>query len=114
MWNVESSDEYDNWFLSLDDQAKEAVLERVYLLQEFGPELGRPFADTLKGSRLYSNMKELRCHTRWHELRVSYYFDPNRNAYLLTGGDKKGINEIKFYKKLIGDSETIIEKHERD
>jgi len=33
--------------------------ERFSLLQEFGPQLGRPRVDTLKGSR-YANMKELR------------------------------------------------------
>ena len=29
MWNVDSSDEYDVWFLSLDEESKEAVLQRV-------------------------------------------------------------------------------------
>lgn len=39
MWNVESSDEYDTWFLSLDEKSKEAVLQRVLLLQQYGPNL---------------------------------------------------------------------------
>ena len=34
MWQVESSDEYDSWFKLLDEESKEAVLERVLLLAE--------------------------------------------------------------------------------
>ena len=37
MWNVDSSDEYDVWFLSLDEESKEAVLQRVLLLRQYGP-----------------------------------------------------------------------------
>lgn len=37
-----------------------------------------------------------------------------RNAFLLTGGDKKGKNQKKFYKDLIAESETIIERHEKE
>jgi len=47
-------------------------------------------------------------------LRVSYYFDSGRNAFLLTGGDKKGKNQHKFYKDLIAESEVIIERHEKE
>ena len=36
MWNVDSSDEYDAWFLTLDEESKEAVLQRVLLLRQTG------------------------------------------------------------------------------
>jgi len=39
MWNVDYSEEYDTWFNTLDEESKIAVLERVKLLQEFGPQL---------------------------------------------------------------------------
>ena len=45
MWNVDSSDEYDAWFLALDEESKEAVLQRVLLLRQYGPNLPRPYAD---------------------------------------------------------------------
>ena len=90
MWSVESSEEYDAWFGALDEECKEAVLERVILLQQFGPELPRPYSDVLHGSKKYKNLKELRNHTSNHQLRVAYYFDFKRNAFLITGGDKKG------------------------
>lgn len=60
------------------------------------------------------NQKELRNQAEKHILRISYYFDSERNAFLLLGGDKKGKNQEKFYKNLISESETIIEKHEKE
>ena len=114
MWNVESSDEYDAWFLTLDEESKEAVLQRVLLLKQYGPNLPRPYADALYGSKKLKNLKELRNNTQRHTLRVSYYFDSKRNAFLLTGGDKKGKNQDKFYKDLITESEIIVTKHEEE
>lgn len=114
MWNVDSSDEYDAWFMTLDEESKEAVLQRVLLLRQFGPNLPRPYADVLKGSKKYKNLKELRNQTLQHILRVSYYFDSDRKAFLLTGGDKKGKDQEKFYKDLVAESELIIERHENE
>ena len=34
--------------------------------------------------------------------------------FLLTGGDKKGKNQDKFYKNLIAESEIIVERHEKE
>ncbi len=114
MWDVASSEEYDIWFLTLDEESKEAVLQRVLLLKQYGPNLPRPYADVLHGSKKYKNLKELRNQTQQHILRVSYYFDTDRKAFLLTGGDKKGKDQDKFYKDLIVESEVIIEKHEKE
>lgn len=114
MWEVSSSNEYDFWFENLDEQSKEAVLERVILLREFGPNLPRPYSDVLHGSKKYKNLKELRNQTQRAVLRIAYYFDPERKAFLLTGGDKKGKDQEKFYKDLIVEAETIIEKHEQE
>lgn len=113
MWNVDSSDEYDVWFLALDEESKEAVLQRVLLLRQFGPNLPRPYADVLHGSKKYKNLKELRNQTQNHLLRVSYYFDSARNAFLLTGGDKKGKTQDKFYKDLIAESEELLKNMKR-
>ena len=113
-WKIYSSEEYEAWFETLDPYSKEAVLERVLLLEVFGPNLPRPYADVLKGSRRYKNLKELRTQTATHVFRIAYYFDSRRHAILLTGGDKKGKDEARFYKNLIADAETIIEKHEKE
>ena len=113
-WKIYSSKEYEVWFGTLDSESKEAVLERVLLLEAFGPNLPRPYADVLKGSEMHKNLKELRAKTMNHILRVAYYFDRKRNAILLTGGDKKGKNEERFYKNLIAEADRIIEKHEQE
>ena len=113
-WEIYASEEYESWFETLALDSKEAVLERVLLLEIYGPTLPRPYTDVLKGSKLYKNLKELRAQTDRHVLRVAYYFDSKRKAFLLTGGDKKGKDQKKFYKDLIAESEAIIEKHEKD
>ena len=109
MWAVDATEEYLRWFGAQPAEAQEAVLTKVYLLEEFGPQLGRPHADTLKGSRI-SNLKELRAKTEAHVLRVLYFFDEKRHALLLVGGDKKGKSEKRFYKKLIAEAEAVIER----
>ncbi|MGA3133534.1 MAG: type II toxin-antitoxin system RelE/ParE family toxin [Terracidiphilus sp.] len=64
------------------------------------PELGRPEVDTLKGSA-WSNMKELRFKAEGGVWRVAFAFDPKRAAILLVPGDKAGVSEKRFYKRLI-------------
>ena len=62
------------------------------LLQQFGPQLGRPRVDTLNGSR-HANMKELRFSAADGEWRVAFAFDPTRSAILLVAGDKSGVSK---------------------
>lgn len=75
--------------MSLDDDEQQAVIRSVDLLEEFGPALTRPHADTLTRSA-YPNMRELRSQARGRPLRTLYAFDPRRVAILLIGGDKTG------------------------
>ena len=112
MWDVDATEEYLDWFREQDPDAQGALLCKVILLEEFGPKLGRPHADTLKGSSV-KNLKELRVRTRAHVLRVLYYFDEGRHALLLIGGDKKGKNEKDFYDRLIKTAETLIQRYRR-
>ena len=93
----------------MDNQA--VILGKVYLLEEYGPILGRPNADTLKGSKKIANLKELRAKTDENLFRIAYVFDTERKGVLLTGGDKKGKNQKKFYKDLIKEAEHVYEKY---
>jgi hypothetical protein len=70
------------------------------LLKQYGPQLHRPYCDTLKGSK-HANMKELRFTLPDGEWRVAFAFDPQRQAILLVGGSKSGTNEKQFYRDLI-------------
>jgi len=46
-------------------------------------------------------MKELRFDADGGVWRVAFAFDPERKAILLVAGDKSGVSEKKFYKRLI-------------
>ena len=58
-WTVLFHDDFDQELSKYDEYLQDELLAHANLLQEFGPNLGRPSVDTLKGSS-YSNMKELR------------------------------------------------------
>ncbi len=64
-WEVEFHDDFDEEFSRLHEDVQ-ALLQRLGVLAEFGPTLGRPLVDTLRGSD-YTNMKELRfnCDSVW-------------------------------------------------
>ena len=77
---------------------------------EYGPRLGRPHVDTLKGST-YPNMKELRYTVENHVVRITFIFDPKRKVVFLTGGEKQGTGQKKFYKDLIRLSDKIYKEY---
>lgn len=80
------------------------------LLEVYGPNLGRPHVDTLKGSR-YANMKELRFKAGGGLWRVAFAFDRKRNAILLVAGDKGGASQARFYERLIATADARYAAH---
>ena len=82
------------------------------LLKEYGPKLGRPHADTLNDSE-HANMKELRFKADGGVWRVTYAFDPKREAILLVAGDKSGVSEKRFYKQLIAKEEVSQQEYDQ-
>jgi hypothetical protein len=88
-WEVEVSDEFTEWYGRLLQDERASVAAAVEMLERYGPELGRPYADTLRES-IFPNMKELRVQHRGRPFRILFAFDPRRNAYLILGGDKTG------------------------
>jgi len=88
VWEVEVTDEFVGWWVTLDADQQAALGVRIDLLESRGPDLGRPSVDRIKGSR-HHNMKELRA-SEGGALRVLFAFDPRRQAILLLGGDKSG------------------------
>ena len=86
------------------------MLAHVRLLQQFGPQLGRPRVDTLNASR-HANMKELRFAAADGEWRVAFAFDPRRKAILLVAGDKSGESEKRFYRQLITKADARFDAH---
>jgi len=109
-WVVEIGDEFEPEFDALDKEVQIEILALSRLLQKFGPLLGRPRVDTLKGSR-HANMKELRFSAAGGEWRVVFAFDPKRRAVLLVGGDKSGHSEKRFYRELIRKADDRFDAH---
>lgn len=108
MWQVEFTNEFGQWWGTLTEQEQESLDGSVRLLEEFGPKLARPHADTVRESR-HSNMKELRTQHQGRPLRVFFAFDPRRNAILLIGGDKTGDN--RFYDRMIPLADRLYDEH---
>ena len=93
-----------------DEAIQDELLAQAKMLEAFGPALGRPRVDTLKGSA-YANMKELRFDANDGVWRVAFAFAPNRQAILLVSGDKSGTNEKRFYKQLIAKADKRYSSH---
>ncbi len=110
MWTITTTEEFDDWFAGLDAEARIEVIAKVELLKILGPRLGRPHADTLKGSR-HANMKELRADTRSKVMRIAFAFDPNRAAILLVAGDKTGVSAKRFYRQLLAKADGLFDGH---
>jgi hypothetical protein len=109
-WAVEMADEFKPEFDLLAQGVRNEVLALARVLQEFGPQLGRPRVDTLKGSR-HANMKELRFSAADGEWRVAFAIDPMRKAILLVAGDKSGGSEKRFYRQLIRKADKRFDAH---
>ncbi len=106
-WEVEYTDQFGNWFETLDEESQERVAASVQALQDYGPDLGRPLVDTIQTSR-NSNMKELR--PLGGNIRVLFAFDPRRMAILLIGGDKSNRWHI-WYREYVPLADDLYDEH---
>ena len=109
-WAVEIGDEFEPEFDELPEHVQTEILALARVLQQFGPQLGRPRVDTLKGSS-HANMKELRFAAVDGEWRVAFAFDTRRKAILLVAGDKSGGSEKRFYRELIRKADERFDAH---
>jgi hypothetical protein len=109
-WDVALDDAFAEEFQALPADVQDELLARAQLLAQFGPSLGRPAVDTLKGSA-HANMKELRFDAADGVWRVAFAFDPKRTAILLVAGDKAGVSQKKFYKQLIRKADERFAAH---
>ena len=109
-WNVIFHSEFDAEFRAMAEDLQDELLAHAQLLRDFGPGLGRPAVDTLKGSR-HANMKELRFAWERGVWRIAFAFDPRRQSILLAGGDKGSANQRQFYKRLIATADRRFDEH---
>jgi len=111
-WVVEFYDEFAVEVWQMPQAVREKLKALATILSEVGSLLGRPQADTLKGSR-HTNMKELRFDADGGAWRVAFTFDPDRRAILLAGGDKSGTGKARFYSNLIRVADGRYDQHLR-
>ena len=109
-WEVILHAKFDPEFDVLPEDVQDELLAHAKLLQQFGPHLGRPWVDTINGSR-HANMKELRFNADGGVWRVAFAFDRNRRAVLLAAGNKSGGSEKRFYRRLIEKSDHRLDAH---
>lgn len=109
-WTVLLHDDFADELTALDQKLQDELLAHAKLLAEFGPNLGRPTVDTLKGTS-HANMKEMRFNWMGEAWRVAFAFDPQRQAVLLVGGDKSGADQKRFYKRLISVADNRYSQH---
>ncbi|MCY3636809.1 MAG: type II toxin-antitoxin system RelE/ParE family toxin [bacterium] len=105
MWEVEYTDRFEQWWSKLGVDKQSRISAAIDLLIVDGPNLGRPYVDTIARSR-HSNMKELRVST----LRILFAFDPLRKAILLLGGDKSG-QWSRWYPRAISRADDLYDQH---
>jgi len=104
------ADEFEPEFDGLHEDVQIEILALSLVLEEFGPQLGRPRVDTLNGCR-HANMKELRFSAADGEWRLAFAFDPKRRAILLVADDKSGGSERRFYRELIQKADDRFDAH---
>lgn len=103
-WTVRDHPAFEEERKELDADISDKLDEIGTAIELWGPNLGRPLVDTLKGSK-YKNMKEIRFGLRgaW---RFAFAFDPKREAVILVGGNKEGVSSPRFYNSLVATADT--------
>ena len=107
-WEVEFTDEFEEWWHTLSETEQGKVDARVSLLMEHGPHLGFPFSSKVRMSR-FPEMRELRAQAGGDPLRVLYAFDGRRVAILLIAGDKTG--DDRWYEKNVPVADRLFARH---
>jgi len=108
MWEVEYTDEFGEWWETLDITEQDVVAYSVRLLKNEGPSLKFPYSSDVKQSR-HKNMRELRSQYAGNPYRTFYAFDPSRTAILLIGGVKTGND--RFYEEMIPKADKIYDEY---
>ena len=106
---VEFTDEFGEWWDSLNEDEQASVAALVGLLEEVGPTLGYPHTTDIRQSR-HGRVRELRVQHAGRPLRVLYAWDTRRVAILLVGSDKTGHG--RWYDKFVRRADAIYDRHE--
>ncbi len=107
-WEVEYTNEFEDWWLTLTEDEQDSIDVAVGLLQNKGPSLPFPYSSGIQKSR-YSHMRELRVQHNGEPYCLLYAFDPRRVAILLLGGNKGG--DDRWYEENISKADRLYDDH---
>jgi hypothetical protein len=110
-FEVEYTNEFGDWWDSLDEKEQASVDASVELLEMVGPALPFPHSSGISGSR-HRHMRELRIQHQGRPYRVLYAFDPRRVALLLIVGDKTG--DDRWYERFVPVADRLYDQHLRE
>lgn len=107
-WEVEYTDEFEEWWNTLGEPIQDAIDRSVHLLEVRGPTLEFPHSSKVNGS-CHGAMRELRVQQGGDPYRVFYAFDRRRAAILLLGGNKGG--DDRFYEEMVPRADRLFDEH---
>lgn len=107
-WEVEYTDQFEEWWHTLNEQEQDSIDVVVELLEEKGPALPYPYSSAISTSR-HPHMRELRVQHKGLPYRILYAFDPRRTAILLIGGNKVGND--RWYLEYIPIADRLYDEH---
>jgi hypothetical protein len=107
-WTLHYIDYYEEWLEAQEEDLQDEAIAQLGVLEEYGPNLGRPWVDTLKGSKI-SNLKEVRFSYKGAPIRILFAFDPRQQGVIILGGDKTG--DKRWYKTNIPIAEKLYAEH---
>jgi hypothetical protein len=105
---VEFTDEFEAWWVELEESVQVAIDAVVQVLEARGTELPFPYSSKINNSR-HSHMRELRIQHKGEPYRILYAFDPKRIAILLIGGNKGGND--RWYEENIPKADALYDEH---
>ena len=108
MWEIEYTDEFEEWWNTLSEGLQIDITVTVDLLSQFGRNLQFPYSSGIKNSH-HSHLRELRIQHSGKPYRIFYAFDPRRVALLLIGGGKSGKN--RWYETMIPLVDKLYSRH---
>ena len=101
-WEIEYTDEFGDWYDTLDEDTQESLRARIAQVGQHGPTVRRPVVGEVAGSSIH-NLKEIRVSS----VRVLFVFDPRQTAILLLGADKAEHGWKDWYRTAIAQAEAL-------
>lgn len=108
MWDVEYTDEFEDWWNTLSEAEQIDITASIGLLEQCGPNLKFPYSSGIQGAK-HPHIRELRIQHQGRPYRILYAFDPRRTAILLIGGDKTGDN--RWYDYYVPIADNLYDEH---